>query len=55
MPNVVTGLELLRTSLDVIDGSEFAFFRRLTTFVDVRTEALACAGEIDDALDALTR
>jgi predicted ATPase len=51
--DVATGLELLRTSLDEIGGPEFAFFRRLTTFVDVETEALACAGEIDDALNAL--
>ncbi|HET6235154.1 MAG TPA: winged helix-turn-helix domain-containing protein, partial [Acetobacteraceae bacterium] len=51
--DVATGLGLLRTSLDEIGGPEFAFFLRLATLVDVRAEALACAGEIDDALDAL--
>jgi tetratricopeptide (TPR) repeat protein len=51
--DVATGLGSLRTSLDEIGGPEFASFLRLATLVDVRTEALACAGEIDDALDAL--
>jgi predicted ATPase len=51
--DVATGLRLLRTSLDEIGGPEFAFFLRLATFVDLRAEALACAGEIDEALDAL--
>jgi predicted ATPase/DNA-binding winged helix-turn-helix (wHTH) protein len=51
--DVATGLRLLRTSLDEIGGPAFAFFLRLATFVDLRAEALACAGEIDDALDAL--
>jgi hypothetical protein len=51
--DVATGLRLLRTSLDEIGGPEFAFFLRLATFVDLRAEALACAGQIDDALDAL--
>ena len=52
--DVATGLGLLRTSLDEIGGPEFAFVRRFAMWVDVRAEALACAGEIDDALDALT-
>ncbi|SHG58251.1 ATP-binding protein [Bradyrhizobium erythrophlei] len=52
--DVATGLGLLRTSLDEIGGPEFAFFLRLATLMDVRAEALACAGEIDGALDALT-
>jgi predicted ATPase/DNA-binding winged helix-turn-helix (wHTH) protein len=51
--DVATGLGLLRTSLDKIGGPEFASFLREATWVDVRAEALACAGEIDDALDAL--
>ena len=51
--DVATGLRLLRTSLDEIGGPEFAFFLRLATFVDLRAEALACAGETDEALDAL--
>jgi tetratricopeptide (TPR) repeat protein len=51
--DIATGLELLRTSLDEIGGPEFAFFLRLATLMDVRAEALACAGDIDDALDAL--
>jgi predicted ATPase/DNA-binding winged helix-turn-helix (wHTH) protein len=50
---VSAGLGLLRTSLDEIGGPEFAFFLRIATFVDVRAEALACAGEIDDALEVL--
>jgi predicted ATPase len=37
----------------LIGWPEFGFFLRLATLVDVRAEALACAGEIDDALDAL--
>jgi predicted ATPase/DNA-binding winged helix-turn-helix (wHTH) protein len=52
--DIATGLGLLRASLDEIGGPEFAFFLRLATVVDVRAEALACAGEVDDALDALT-
>jgi predicted ATPase len=52
--DIATGLGLLRASLDEIGGPEFAFFLRLATLVDVRAEALACAGEIDGALDALT-
>jgi predicted ATPase/DNA-binding winged helix-turn-helix (wHTH) protein len=52
--DVATGLGLLRASLDEIGGPEFAFFLRLATLVDVRAEALACAGDIDAALDALT-
>jgi predicted ATPase len=51
--NVATGLRLLRTSLDETGGPEFAFFLRFATCMDVRAEALACAGEIDDALHAL--
>ena len=51
--DVATGLGLLRTSLDEIGGPEFASFLRAATLVDVRAEALACAGEIDKALDAL--
>jgi predicted ATPase len=51
--DVAEGLGLLRSSLDEIGGPEFAFFRRLATWMDVRAEALAYAGEIDDALDAL--
>jgi predicted ATPase len=51
--DVATGLRLLRTSLDEIGGPEFGFFLRLATLVDVRAEALACAGDIDGALDAL--
>ena len=50
---VSAGLGLLRTSLDEIGGPEVAFFLRIATFVDVRAEALACAGEIDDALEVL--
>jgi predicted ATPase/DNA-binding winged helix-turn-helix (wHTH) protein len=52
--DIATGLRLLRASLDEIGGPEFAFFLRLATLVDVRAEALACAGDIDGALDALT-
>jgi predicted ATPase/DNA-binding winged helix-turn-helix (wHTH) protein len=52
--DIATGLRLLRASLDEIGGPEFAFFLRLATLMDVRAEALACAGEIDGALDALT-
>jgi predicted ATPase/DNA-binding winged helix-turn-helix (wHTH) protein len=51
--DVATGLGLLRASFDEIGGPEFAFFLRLTTLVDVRAEALACAGDIDGALDVL--
>jgi len=51
--DIATGLGLLRASLDEIGGPEFAFFLRLATVVDVRAEALACAGDIDGALDAL--
>jgi hypothetical protein len=50
--DVATRLGLVRTSLDEIGGPEFAFFLRLATLMDVRAEALACAGEIDGALDA---
>jgi tetratricopeptide (TPR) repeat protein len=51
--DVARGLALLRTSLDKIGGPEFAFILRLATLMDVRAKALACAGEIDDALGAL--
>ena len=51
--DVATGSGLLRTSLDEIGGPEFASFLRAATWVDVRAEALAHAGEIDKALDAL--
>ena len=51
--DVATGLGLLRASLDEIGGPEFAFFSRLATLMDIRAEALACAGDIDGALDAL--
>src|SRR6202043_4131795 len=51
--DIATGLRLLRASLDEIGGPEFAFFLRLATLMDVRAEALACAGDIDGALDAL--
>jgi hypothetical protein len=47
------GLELLRANVDKIGRPEFASFLRLATLVDVRTEALACAGEMVDSLDAL--
>ncbi|HET6234656.1 MAG TPA: hypothetical protein VFE41_06775, partial [Acetobacteraceae bacterium] len=51
--DVLAGVGLLRTSLDEIGGSKFAFFLRLATLVDVRAEALAWAGQIDGALDSL--
>jgi predicted ATPase/DNA-binding winged helix-turn-helix (wHTH) protein len=51
--DIATGLGLLRASLDEIGGPEFAFFLRLATLMDVRAEALACAGDIDGALDVL--
>jgi predicted ATPase len=51
--DVATGLGLLRASLDEIGEPEFARFLLSATFVDVRAEALACAAEIDDALNAL--
>jgi hypothetical protein len=47
------GSGLLRSSLDEIGGPEFTLFLRLATSIDVRAEAWACAGEIDDALDAM--
>jgi predicted ATPase len=50
--DVATGSGLLRASLDEIGGPEFARFLR-SAFVEVPAEASACAGEIDDALDAL--
>ncbi len=51
--DVATGLVLLRSSLDEIGGPEFDFFLRLVTWADVRAEALAYAGQVGDALDAL--
>jgi hypothetical protein len=51
--DVSAGLGLQRASLEEIGGPEFASILRLATFVDAWAEALACAGEIDDALELL--
>jgi predicted ATPase/DNA-binding winged helix-turn-helix (wHTH) protein len=52
--DIAAGSGFLRAGLDEIGGPEFAFFLRLAALTDVRAEALACAGDIDGALDALT-
>jgi predicted ATPase len=51
----ITGTQARDPSPPRVGGPEFAFFLRLATLVDVRAEALACAGQIDDALDALAK
>ena len=38
-----------------IGGPEFASFLRLATWVNVRAETLACAGEIDEAIEKSIR